>query len=65
MPVFEWSGEMASYGKTLYDTVPDRDGLRRPSPEANRPVVEALDYFIVENVRSACRFLGRGGWGAR
>ncbi len=32
MPVFEWSGEMASYGKTLYDTVPDRDGLRRPFP---------------------------------
>ena len=28
-------------------------------PEANRPVVEALDYFIVENVRSARRFLGR------
>lgn len=32
-------------------------------PEANRAVVDAIDYFIVENVRSARRFLGRGGMG--
>ena len=48
--------------KTLYDTVPDRTDYG-VLPEANRPVVEALDYFIVENVRSARRFLGRGGMG--
>lgn len=32
-------------------------------PDANRAVVDAIDYFIVENVRSARRFLGRGGMG--
>lgn len=53
---------MASYGKLYMIPCPigtDYDVL----PEANRPVVEALDYFIVENVRSARRFLGRGGMG--
>ena len=62
MPVFEWCGEMASYGKLYMIPCPigtDYGVL----PEANRPVVEALDYFIVENVRSARRFLGRGGMG--
>lgn len=30
-------------------------------PAANRTVIDALDYFIVENVRSARRFLSRAG----
>ena len=27
------------------------------TPEANRKIIDRLDYFIVENVRSARRFL--------
>lgn len=30
-------------------------------PEANRAVIDSLDYFIVENVRSARRFLSKAG----
>ena len=30
-------------------------------PEANRGVIDSLDYFIVENVRSARRFLSKAG----
>ena len=30
-------------------------------PEANRRVIDSLDYFIVENVRSARRFLSKAG----
>lgn len=30
-------------------------------PQANRPVMDALDYFIVENTRSARRFLSKAG----
>lgn len=30
-------------------------------PEANRDVINSLDYFIVENVRSARRFLSKAG----
>ena len=30
-------------------------------PEANRGVIASLDYFIVENVRSARRFLSKAG----
>lgn len=30
-------------------------------PEANRAVMDALDYFIVENTRSARRFLSKAG----
>ena len=30
-------------------------------PEANRCVMDSLDYFIVENVRSARRFLSKAG----
>ena len=29
------------------------------TPEANRKVIDSLDYFIVENVRSARRFLSK------
>ncbi len=29
------------------------------TPEANRRVIDSLDYFIVENVRSARRFLSK------
>lgn len=32
-------------------------------PAANREVMASLDYFIVENVRSARRFLSRAGIG--
>ena len=30
-------------------------------PEANRKVMDSLDYFIVENTRSARRFLSKAG----
>ncbi len=30
-------------------------------PAGNRPVMDSLDYFIVENVRSARRFLSKAG----
>ncbi len=30
-------------------------------PEANRKVIDSLDYFIVENIRSARRFLSKAG----
>ena len=30
-------------------------------PEANRRVIDSLDYFIVENVRAARRFLSKAG----
>ena len=30
-------------------------------PEANRDIINSLDYFIVENVRSARRFLSKAG----
>lgn len=30
-------------------------------PEANRAVIDSLDYFIVENTRSARRFLSKAG----
>lgn len=31
------------------------------TPESNRAVIDSLDYFIVENVRSARRFLSKAG----
>ncbi len=34
-------------------------------PETNRAVIEALDYFIVENTRSARRFLSKAGLSGR
>ena len=34
------------------------------TPAANGRIIDTLDYFIVENVRSARRFLARGGAGA-
>jgi 16S rRNA (cytidine1402-2'-O)-methyltransferase len=30
-------------------------------PEANRNIIDSLDYFIVENIRSARRFLSKAG----
>lgn len=33
------------------------------TPEANRAVISSLDYFIVENTRSARRFLSKAGVG--
>lgn len=33
-------------------------------PTANRAVIESLDYFVVENVRSARRFLSSAGIGS-
>ena len=41
----------------ISDTTPIWDVL----PEANRKVMDGLDYFIVENVRSARRFLSKAG----
>ena len=34
-------------------------------PAANRAVIDSLDYFIVENVRSARRFLPKAGLAGR
>ena len=31
------------------------------TPEANRAIIDSLDYFIVENTRSARRFLSKAG----
>ena len=31
------------------------------TPESNRKIIDSLDYFIVENVRSARRFLSKAG----
>lgn len=31
------------------------------TPESNRAVIDSLDYFIVENIRSARRFLSKAG----
>ena len=41
----------------ISDTTPVWDVL----PEANRAVMDSLDYFIVENTRSARRFLSKAG----
>ena len=35
------------------------------TPESNRDVITALDYFIVENLRSARRFLSKAGLSGR
>ena len=35
------------------------------TPEGNRDVITALDYFIVENLRSARRFLSKAGLSGR
>ena len=41
--------------------IADSDSVWEVLPEANRRVMDALDYFIVENVRSARRFLSKAG----
>lgn len=41
--------------------IADSDSVWEVLPEANRRVMDALDYFIVENVRSARRFLAKAG----
>ena len=41
--------------------ISDRTDVYDVVPEANRMVMDSLDYFIVENVRSARRFLSRAG----
>ncbi len=41
--------------------VSDETGVWDVLPAANRAVMESLDYFIVENTRSACRFLSKAG----
>ena len=41
----------------ISETTPVWDVL----PEANRAVMDSLDYFIVENTRSARRFLSKAG----
>lgn len=39
--------------------ISDSTGVYDVVPEANRCIMDALDYFIVENVRSARRFLSK------
>ena len=39
--------------------ISDSTGVYDVVPEANRRIMDALDYFIVENVRSARRFLSK------
>lgn len=41
--------------------ISDATGVYDVTPEANRAVIDSLDYFIVENVRSARRFLSKAG----
>lgn len=41
----------------ISETTPVWDVL----PEANRAIIDSLDYFIVENTRSARRFLSKAG----
>lgn len=41
--------------------VSDETGVWDVLPAANRAVMESLDYFIVENTRSARRFLSKAG----
>ena len=41
--------------------ISDRTDVYDVVPEANRRVIDSLDYFIVENVRSARRFLSKAG----
>ncbi len=41
--------------------ISDRTDAGDVLPAANRRVIDSLDYFIVENVRSARRFLSRAG----
>ena len=44
-------------------TVSDEKAPWDVLPAANRAVIDSLDYFIVENVRSARRFLSKAGIG--
>lgn len=41
--------------------IADEGGVWEVLPEANRAVIDSLDYFIVENTRSARRFLSKAG----
>ncbi len=41
--------------------IADGDSVWSVLPESNRVVMDSLDYFIVENIRSARRFLARVG----
>lgn len=41
--------------------IADETDLWQVLPAGNRPVMDSLDYFIVENVRSARRFLSKAG----
>ena len=65
----EWKicrrNENRTAGYALPDSVSDRRGYARGDvlPAANRAVIDSLDYFIVENVRSARRFLSKAGFG--
>lgn len=55
---------MATYGKLYMIPCPISDcPVEAVLPPRNRDIVERLGYFIVENIRSARRFLGRGGLG--
>ncbi len=39
--------------------ISEQSGVYDVTPEANRAVIDSLDYFIVENIRSARRFLSK------
>ena len=41
--------------------ITDSDSVWDVLPDSNRQVINSLDYFIVENVRSARRFLSKAG----
>lgn len=45
--------------------IADETAPREVLPEANRAVMAGLDYFIVENMRTARRFLSRAALGLR
>ena len=56
--------DMGNYGKLYMIPCPIGEGEPYDVlPQSNRAVIASLDYFIVENVRSARRFLSRAGIG--
>ncbi len=63
---FDWKIKTTSKMPGILYMIPCPIGQTAPYdvlPAANREVVASLDYFVVENLRSARRFLSRAGVG--
>ncbi|MCC8089038.1 MAG: SAM-dependent methyltransferase [Rikenellaceae bacterium] len=55
---------MNNYGRIYLIPTPIGDtAISNCTPEANKDIIESIDYFIVENIRSARRFLSKAGIG--